>query len=126
LDRDEDGDFPAFAPRVPWWGGDLQTLRNYVLRQADPLGALPGRRLELALRDGSGDRLVATLHAPPSETGRPLLVLIHGLTGSEASPYVRASAAAALAEGYPVLRLNLRGAGPARAVTPDLRSNQLT
>ncbi len=114
MNRGADDEFPAFAPRAPWWGGDLQTLRNYVTRQADPLGAFPGQRLELALRDGSGDRLVAMLHVPSRPTERPLLVLIHGLTGTEASPYIRASAAAALAEGYPVLRLNLRGAGPAR------------
>jgi hypothetical protein len=109
-----DSDFPAFAPRAPWWGGDLQTLRNYVLGETDPLGGFPGERLELALRDGSGDRLVAMFHAPAAPTARPLVVLIHGLTGTEASPYIRASAAAALAASHPVLRLNLRGAGPAR------------
>jgi uncharacterized protein len=114
LARIEHTDFPAFAPRAPWWGGDLQTLRNYVLRQSDPLRRFPGRRLELALRDGSGDRLVAMFHAPAGPTERPLVVLIHGLTGTEASPYIRRSAAASLAAGYPVLRLNLRGAGPAR------------
>ena len=45
----------------------------------------------------------------------PLVVLIHGLTGSEDSAYVRASAAFHLKRGRRVLRLNLRGAGPSRA-----------
>lgn len=112
----EDADFPRFAPRAPWWGGDLQTLRNYVRRRADPIGGVAGERLELPLRDGSGDRLAAMLHAPPAQSEKPLLVLVHGLTGTEDSPYVRASAAAALAAAYPVLRLNLRGAGPARTL----------
>jgi uncharacterized protein len=114
LARSEAGDFPAFAPRAPWWGGDLQTLRNYLGRQRDPLAGIRGERLVLPLRDGSGDRLAAMLHVSPGPTDRPLLVLIHGLTGTEASPYIRASAAASLAEGYPVLRLNLRGAGASR------------
>jgi uncharacterized protein len=109
-----DGDFPAFVPRAPWWGGDLQTLRNYMGRRRDPLAGCPGERLKLALRDGSGDRLAAMLNAPAGPTERPLLVLIHGLTGTEDSSYIRATAAAALAASYPVLRLNLRGAGPSR------------
>src|SRR5919109_732239 len=25
-------DFPPFLARAPWWGGDLQTLRNYLVR----------------------------------------------------------------------------------------------
>jgi predicted alpha/beta-fold hydrolase len=114
LPRDENDDFPAFVPRAPWWGGDLQTLRNYVRRQPDLLVGFPGERLELPLGDGSGDRLVATLHRPAGASERPLMILIHGLTGTEASSYIRASAAAALAAGFPVLRLNLRGAGPSR------------
>lgn len=113
VEVEHDG-FPAFAPRAPWWGGDLQTLRNYVGRQRDPLVGFPGERLALALRDGSGDRLAAMLNAPAGATERPLLLLIHGLTGTEDSPYIRSSAAAALAASYPVLRLNLRGAGPSR------------
>jgi predicted alpha/beta-fold hydrolase len=108
------GEFPAFVPRAPWWGGDLQTLRNYARRQIDPLVGIPGRRLALALRDGSGDRLAAMLHAAAGPSERPLLVLIHGLTGTEDSPYIRATAAAALSASYPVLRLNLRGAGASR------------
>lgn len=81
--------------------------------------------------DGSGDRLIGQLHRPAAETGRPLVVLIHGLTGCEGSFYILNSAAAHLAAGYPVLRLNLRGAGPARATcrgqyhagrTEDLRA----
>ncbi len=49
--------------------------------------------------------------APPP---RPLVVLVHGLTGCEESFYVLNTAAHLLALGYAVLRLNLRGAGPSR------------
>jgi predicted alpha/beta-fold hydrolase len=105
--------FPEFAQRPPWWGGDLQTVRNRLF-QAASLAAFPAERLVLTLRDGSGDRLAAALQRPASPTERPLVVLVHGLTGSEDSLYIRKSAAVLLAENYPVLRLNLRGAGPSR------------
>ena len=106
----------AFRPRAPWWGGDLQTLRNQLLPFPADLSSWPAEDLELAMADGSGDRLVARLHRPLGSAGRPLAVLIHGLTGCEDSLYIRASARHLLGLGWPVLRLNLRGAGPSRAL----------
>lgn len=108
---------PSFWARPPWYGGDLQTLRNY-LRRIDPdLGPWPGRRIEFPMGDGSGDVLLASLHRPGCDADplrRPLVVLIHGLAGCEDSIYIRASARYLLQQGFPVLRLNLRGAGPSR------------
>lgn len=106
-------DAGAFRPRFPWLGGDLQTLRNFLLRPHHELDPWPAQRLELPMRDGSGDRLVGSLHRAGRET-MPLVVLIHGLTGCEDSLYVRGTAAFWLARGHSVLRLNLRGAGPSR------------
>jgi predicted alpha/beta-fold hydrolase len=106
--------FPPFRPRPPWLGADLQTLRNYLRGRPAELSSWPARRLELTLGDNSGDRLAAALHRPAEDRGRPLAVLIHGLTGCEESSYIRASARHLLTRGYPVLRLNLRGAGPSR------------
>jgi predicted alpha/beta-fold hydrolase len=110
---------PPFKPRAPWYGGDLQTLRNYLRPVKAGLEAWPGRRLKLAVGDGSGEHLSALLHRPvfpPAGPGAtPLVVLIHGLTGCEASSYMMASANSLLSHGYPVLRLNLRGAGPSRS-----------
>ncbi|MGE5767345.1 MAG: YheT family hydrolase [Bacteroidota bacterium] len=103
----------AFRPRFPWLGGDLQTLRNVLRRPRHDLAPWPAERLVLPLRDGSGDRLVGSLHR--SGKGAPgLVVLLHGLTGCEDSLYIRASAAFWLRRGRDVLRLNLRGAGPSR------------
>src|SRR5579885_3628247 len=103
-----------FLPRAPWWGGDLQTLSNYLRRRAS-LDAYPGERLVLPLDDGTGDSLSGALSRPaPGGPPRPLAVLIHGLSGSEHSFYIRKTAAHLLALGYPVLRLNMRGAGPSR------------
>lgn len=107
-----DASFPVFRPRAPWWGGDLQTLRNTLRPPRAPL-ADEGERLLLPMDDGSGDRLAARLHRVP-DARRPLAVLIHGLSGSEESAYLTTSAAALLRRGHPVLRLNLRGAGASR------------
>jgi len=98
-----------FRPRAPWIGGDLQTLRNQLVRGRVDLPA--GERLWLDL--GDGDALAAMLHRP-ARAEKPLAVAIHGLSGSEDSSYIRATAAHLLGEGHPVLRLNLRGAGPSQ------------
>jgi predicted alpha/beta-fold hydrolase len=106
--------FPRFRSRLPWWGRDLQTLRNYIVSIESSLAPYPAERVEFPMTDG--DRLLASLHRPAEDLGRPLVVLIHGLTGSEDSAYIRASALHLLDQGYPVLRLNLRGAGPSKGV----------
>lgn len=104
-----------FRDKPPWWGGDLQTIRNSVV----PLrtNALnDGERLEFITRDSTGDRLVGALSMPKGPRHGPLIVLIHGLTGDQESPYMRRSTHFHVARGRRVLRLNLRGAGPSRAV----------
>ena len=103
-----------FSPRLPWWGGDLQTIRNYALSVDHALPSRAVQRLVVPLQDGSGDRLVAALHLPDGTRDRPLVVLIHGISGCETSCYIVLAAAYFLARGYPVLRVNLRGAGPSR------------
>ncbi|HWA46174.1 MAG TPA: alpha/beta fold hydrolase [Hypericibacter adhaerens] len=102
--------FPRFVARPPWIGGDLQTVRNYLRRVEVPLDDYPEERIEFPLADG--DRLVAALHRPATDNGRPLAILIHGLSGSQDSIYLRRSARHLLQAGFPVLRFNLRGAGP--------------
>ncbi len=97
-------------------GGDLQSLRNFLRRPAIHLEAGASERIHLPLDARSGDRASAMLHRPWQETGRrcPTVILIHGLTGCEDSVYMRATTAHLLRAGFPVLRLNLRGAGPSR------------
>jgi uncharacterized protein len=103
--------FPNFVPRAPWWSGDLQTIRNYFLGKPDDLSGFPATRFELPLGDGTGDRIAAVLNRPVMARRLPLAVLIHGLTGDEDSVYILRTAGHLLRNGYPVLRLNLRGAG---------------
>lgn len=100
--------------RWPWRGGHLQTIRNAVMRRFGGLPPQSGRRLWMPADDGSGD-LVAlrlSLPSPDVRSKLPLVLLIHGLTGCEDSMNQRVSADYFLRHGFPVARLNLRGAGP--------------
>ncbi len=103
---------PPFRARAPWWGPDLQTVRNYVLRDYADLSRWPAEALTFAM--ANGDRLSGALHRPLDASRRPVVVLIHGFTGCADSAYLLASARYLLQHGYPVLRLNLRGAGSTR------------
>lgn len=107
-------EFPAFRPRPPWWGGDLQTVRNYLFAPAPRLAGYASEEMAFPMADGSGDVLLGSLERPRGAGGRPLVVLVHGLTGCQDSAYVRGSARFFLGRGHAVLRLNLRGAGPSR------------
>jgi uncharacterized protein len=103
-----------FNPRLPWWGGDLQTIRNYALSLDHALPSRAVRQLMVPVGDGSGDRLVASLHLPEEDRDRPLIVLIHGISGNEKSCYMVVAATYFLARGHAVLKINQRGAGPSR------------
>ncbi len=105
----------GFVERAPWWGGDLQTIRNHLIWRMQPLES-HASVLEFSTSDGSGDRLTGTLERPINPTKSPLIMLIHGLTGCEDSFYVRDAARFHLARGRSVLRLNLRGAGTSRRI----------
>jgi uncharacterized protein len=114
------GTVPPFRERAPWLGGDLQTLRN-IVRPSPP--DLPGGE-RLLLPVSGGDRLAARLDRPAGTIARPLIVLVHGLAGSEASGPVVASARHLAGQGWPVLRLNLRGALPSRPTAAGCRADR--
>ena len=104
-----------FRPRFPWWGADLQTLASRLRPSPSLPASCRSDQLSFHLKDG--DTLLAQLDRPPvPRAGRPLVILIHGLTGSEQSRYMVSQAGLLLERGHPVLRLNLRGAGPSRAL----------
>jgi predicted alpha/beta-fold hydrolase len=110
-------DLPSFRPRFPWWGGDLQTMANRLRGVSTSLVPHATERLKFPLPDGTGDTLLASLDRPATpKPGLPLVILIHGLTGSQDSLYIFTMARLLLDRGMRVLRLNLRGAGPSRAV----------
>lgn len=104
-----------FVERLPWLGGDLQTLRNFLQPRQVDLSPFGVERVVLPLDAETGDRAIGSLHRPlEPRPGRPLALLIHGLNGDEDSHYMRVTSAHLLQAGFPVLRLNLRGAGQSR------------
>ena len=105
---------PSFRRRWPWVTADLQTIRNVLPGRLPGIPPESGRRFEIALGDGSGDRLVARYHAASGPA--PAVILVPGLTGCEASRHVLQSTGALLADGAAVLRLNLRGSPPGRSL----------
>ena len=99
-----------FRQRSPWIGGDLQTLRDTLRPQRFP----PDRAEALPIPLADGDQLVALLDRPDDGAPIGLVLVLHGLGGSSDGPGPRRLALALVAEGFAVLRLNLRGAGRGR------------
>ncbi len=107
----------SFRPRFPWWGADLQTVANRFLAPPRARTLHTTERMRLALPDRTGDTLLASLDIPAKQkVGTPLVILIHGLTGAEESVYMLSMSQRLLEGGSRVLRVNLRGAGPSRAL----------
>ncbi len=100
---------PEFNSGLKWRGGDLQTMRNTILGPANSLDK-DFERVSFDL--GEGKSLMAAFHSSTKSDSLPLIIIIHSMAGDELSPNVISSAAYFNTQGFPVLRLNLRGAGP--------------
>jgi uncharacterized protein len=108
-------DLPPFRPRFPWWNADLQTIAVVLAGYSVDLSPHSSERLCFCMADRSGDILVGMLDRPAEpRADRPLVILVHGLTGCENSSHVVNAARHLLDRGYRVLRLNLRGCGASR------------
>jgi len=100
---------PEFVIGLKWRGADLQTMKNTILGPALTIG----QNFEQVSFDlGAGKSLKASLHPSEKSSLLPVIIIIHGLAGDETSPNVISAAAYFSSLGFPVLRLNLRGAGP--------------
>lgn len=105
--------FPLFQTHRFWRGQDLQTLKNFIVPPILPaLMKSCEKKMVFPMLDGTGDCLTGVLTVSTSHPNKPFVILIHGLSGSEESAYMIASAAHWFSCGYPVLRLNLRGSIP--------------
>ena len=113
----------AYRQRWPWFGGDLQTLRDTLrpvplpLDQGEPIRiAVPA----LASGAAAAGELLAFLDRPlPTPAGDPvspraLVLALHGLGGSSRREGLRRLGLTLQRQGFAVLRLNLRGADPGR------------
>jgi predicted alpha/beta-fold hydrolase len=107
---------PPFKPRFPWWGADLQTIASQLAAPKSDLSPHSSERVCFSMADRTGDILLGMVDHPAEPVAdRPLVILLHGLTGCEDSTYILSAARHLLDCGYRVLRLNVRGAGPSRA-----------
>ena len=99
-----------FRQRLPWWGADLQTMRDTIRAERLPEDLSSALTIDL----GGADALLARLSLPQKGAPRALVVLIPGLGGCADGPGIRRLAANLVAAGVAVLRLNMRGAGAGR------------
>jgi hypothetical protein len=117
----------SFRPRRWLRGPHLQTIlsslpprRPRVERRAIPVRAASVERL---IESGDGVTLQA-FHASPGKSGREpgkrLAVLLHGWEGSADSTYVLSMAQTLFAQGFEVVRLNLRDHGATHHLNREL------
>ena len=107
--------------RSPWWmlNGDLQTQLPVLLRRIK----LSSKALIIPTADG--DELSANIYLSSSAPQKTLLILSHGLEGSNQQHYIIGMAKAALEQGIAgakvdVLAWNLRGCGSPQNKTEKL------
>lgn len=109
---------PNFQPFPLTRGGHRQTLLGAFLRRR--LRWTPPAEDLVVEVEPDVRVLVRATWQPGARADRPLLLLVHGLGGSDASTHVLATGLHAHAAGWHVARLNLRGAGDALDVCPRL------
>ena len=111
LRNDAGGILPPFGgERFPWIGGDLQTIRHYLRHDAP----VPDAGEEVLIELADGDRLLAAFHPATGTRSKGCVIAVHGLNGCMDAQHIWWLVPEVLAAGYTLLRVNMRGAGPAR------------
>ncbi|MGQ0633514.1 MAG: YheT family hydrolase [Planctomycetaceae bacterium] len=101
---------PPFEPHPLVRGGHAQTLAAFLWR-GEPFVERACRHL---VDVPEGDRVVLHDDRPPTwSTGGRVALLIHGLAGCHASPYLQRLVGKLHARGVRVFRMDLRGCGAA-------------
>jgi predicted alpha/beta-fold hydrolase len=107
-----------FAPGRATVGGHRQTLLGYWYRRHLRWDS-PAE--DLVVEAGDDVRLLARVTWQEGRRdARPALVIVHGLGGCDSAGYAVATGRLALARGWHVARMNMRGAGDAEALCPRL------
>ena len=101
---------PFGGEAFPWIGGDLQTVRHFFRHDAPCPD--PGEEVLIELADG--DRLLAAFHPAQHGPSKGCVIAVHGLNGCMDAQHIWWLVPDVLAAGYSLLRVNMRGAGPAR------------
>ncbi len=107
-----------FQQRLPWLGGDLQTLRDTFRKDNLPKDIGEPIKVSVPSLPNSSDcegYLLAFLDRPSRlERIRGLVLMLHGLGGSSRRSGLRRMAYSLTVAGFAVLRVNLRGSDPCR------------
>lgn len=94
-------------------GGHAQTILGVYLTQRVQISGTTQHQLTLP----DGDRLVLHDDCPPNwTTGQRVVLQVHGLGGSHASPYMQRLTSKLLARGVRSFRLDMRGYGAGYAL----------
>ena len=119
LRNDAGGVLPPFGgERFPWIGGDLQTIRHYLRHDAP----VPDAGEEVLIELADGDRLLAAFHKAKGNRSKGCVIAVHGLNGCMDAQHIWWLVPEVLTAGYSLLRVNMRGAGPARAAGTAVQS----
>lgn len=109
-----------FAP--PWWlrNGHANTVYSFLR----PRGVrLPAAQADWLPAD-DGVELLLMSHWQPRPA--PALLVVHGLEGSSEAGYMLTTAALALAQGWHVIRINVRGCGESESHCTTLYNSGLS
>ncbi|MEM1068224.1 MAG: alpha/beta fold hydrolase [Planctomycetota bacterium] len=116
---------PPFVPHRWLRNGHLQTLVSVRSTPAEPLNP---QRYHVEVSEG--DCIALHEDSPPGwRSGHPSMLLVHGLSGCHAAPYMLRLASRFLRRGVRVFRMDMRGCGAAaklsRHVTHAGRSEDI-
>lgn len=106
---------PTFRPWPLTTGGHRQTLLGYWRRSL--------LRWDLPTKDevvDAAEDVRLLLRTTEQRDRRRALILVHGMGGSDRSSYMLATGRHAFAEGWSVVRANMRGAGDSEALCARL------
>lgn len=116
----------AFKPRRGLRSGHLQTIvGNFLSRPRFELVSV-AEEVEVDPADGSRVLCHCNWQPEPQRAARLTVILLHGLEGSTDSQYICGIATRAWAEGFNVVRMNMRNCGATDALTPTLYHSGLS
>ena len=115
--------FPAFFPHPLLRDQHAMTIAGSMLpRPSGPFDSISEKKW---LAVDSETSILLELNVQPDRV-KPVLVMVHGLSGSSQSPYMLGVAQKAFLQGWSVIRINIRNCGGSEKRTPTLYHAALT
>jgi len=111
-----------FVPRRFLRGGHAQTIAGNFMRRANRLSESEERLVQIE----EDVQILCHCHWQAEPQKRLTLIIVHGLEGSSNSQYVIGTAGRALAKGWNVVRMNVRGCGGTERLSSTLYHSGLS